>query len=271
MPYPLANKGSGAASPHLFTHSIRRRPEIKNIIPDNSRVYADRTLLGEATYNLFSNAIKFCKRGDKITISLEDDDKTAICISDTGPGIKPEVLERIFKDGAKITTEGTAGEIGTGLGLQLAKDIMELHGGELRAVCEIAHGCAFSLKLPFVRPKILLVDDDPRFRFLLEIHLKPMEVEIIQAADGEEAWAALERDTVHLVISDIEMPFLDGLKLLEKIKANSATKDIPVIVVSGEHGMEIRDAVFKLGGEDFVTKERIGPVDFLPRVRRFIG
>ncbi len=243
---------------------------IKNTIPENSRIYGDRILLSEAIQNLITNAVKFCRAGDNITISLAEDDKTAICVADTGPGIEQKLLENLFQYEKKTSTPGTQGELGSGLGLPLAKDIMKLHGGELMVESGIGKGSRFCLKLPYVRPRILIVDDDPQFRFLQIINLRRLEADISEAGDGEEALAALAKELPHLIITDIKMPKMDGLELLKRLKGTAEMKDIPVMVVSGEYGMEIRDTVFKLGGEDFSTKT-IDMDDFIPRIRRFIG
>ncbi len=131
---------------------------LSNLIPENSHIFADRTLMTEALQNLVTNAIKFCRKGDSITISLSETGHTAIMVKDTGPGMPPEMLERLFKYDAKVSTVGTNGEIGTGFGLPLAKDIMLLHGGDLEAASEVGKGCIFTLKIPHDRPLIIQPD-----------------------------------------------------------------------------------------------------------------
>ncbi len=254
-----------------YTHLANQKGiEVENTIPDNSRIYGDKTLLTEAVQNLVTNAIKFCKDGDRITIALADEEPSTICVRDTGPGIQPGLLKHLFDYERKTSTRGTAGETGTGFGLPLVKDIVELHGGELGMDCPPGKGCLFSLKLPHVTPKILLVDDDKNFRYLQILNLKVMKADIIEAENGEEALTMIAATRPHLIITDIKMPVMDGLNLLKSLKGMPYTKDIPVIVVSGEYGMEIRDEVFKLGADDFATKD-INTDDFIPRVRRFIG
>jgi CheY-like chemotaxis protein/anti-sigma regulatory factor (Ser/Thr protein kinase) len=245
--------------------------EIENTIPDNSRIYGDRALLAEAIQNLVTNAIKFCNKGDHITISLAEGCSTSICVRDTGNGIQPGRLKDIFNYDLKISTLGTAGETGTGLGLHFVKDIMELHGGELDIKSELGKGTLASLKLPYVRPMILVVDDDRTFRYLEVQILKDIEATIAEAENGEEALKMVESFHPHVVISDVKMPIIDGLELLRRLKGKPDTKNIHVIMVTGEYGMEIRDELFKLGAEDFVTKSKIDKMDFLPRVRRFVG
>ncbi len=243
---------------------------IENTIPVNSRIYGDKTLLTEAVQNLVTNAIKFCKSGDHITISLGKEDASTICVHDTGPGIPPDLLADLFKFEKKTSTPGTAGETGTGFGLPLVKEIMQLHGGGLAVESIPGKGCLFSLKLPYVRPKILIVDDDKHARLLQTLQLREMKADILEAENGQDALNKIAGVRPDLVITDIQMPIMDGLELLKRIKGVPETKDIPVIVQSGEFGMEMRDSIFRFGGDDFVTK-KIDKADFFPRVRRFIG
>ncbi len=255
-----------------YSHMARQKGiEIESLIPSYSRIYADKTLLAEALGNLVTNAIKFCKSGDHIAISLAGGDAPAICVRDTGPGIQPKLLNDLFRFDKKTSTIGTAGETGTGFGLPLVKNIMELHGGNLELNSEPGKGCLFCLKLPYVRPKILLVDDDKNSRLLQMLQLMEMKADIIEAENGEDALNTMASIRPDLVITDIQMPVMDGLELLKRIKSAPETRDIPVIVQSGEFGMEIRDTIFKFGGDDFVTKNKTDKVDFFPRVRRFIG
>ncbi len=246
-------------------HAARQKGiELKNEIPPNSRIYADKALLAEVIQNLVANAIKFCKENDSIVIQMKD--ASTLCVRDTGRGIDPKTLEKLFHNpGSKA---GTAGEAGTGYGLMLVKEIVELHGGNLIVRSESGQGCLFNVKLPGIRPRVLVMDDDDVFRFTQRAQLQTLDVEILEAVNGNDALNMILKEPPHLVISDIGMP--GGLELLEKIKGAHETQHIPVIMVSATHGMEIRDTVFKLGADDFVVKPW-EPEDFIPRVRRFIG
>ena len=249
------------------SHSAQQKKiELKNDIPLNTRIYGDRTLLTEVLQNLVVNAIKFCKENDSISIHM--DGKSTICVRDNGQGIEPKLLEKLFNN--KVTEVGSAGEKGTGYGLMLVKEIVEMHGGKLAVRSEVGKGCLFGVELPYVRPKVLFVDDDAVFRITQREQLKELDLEILEAINGRDALEIISKECPHLVISDIGMPVMGGLELLEKIRAIPKTKSIPVIMVSATHGMEIRDTVFRLGASDFVTRP-INTDDFIPRVRRFIG
>jgi len=244
--------------------------ELRNEIPKHSRIYADKTLLTEAIQNLVTNAIKFSEKGDCVTICLADDDRSTICVKDTGLGMKPPLIEKIFQYGDRISSLGTAGETGTGLGLPLAKEIIEIQGGKLTVESEFGKGTLFKVKMAKVQPRILLVDDDSHFRIMQMKSLVRLGVEIIEAENGKEAMEIIDNSMPHLLITDIQMPIMDGLELLSILKNNERTQNLPVIVVSGVHGMEIREDIFSRGAEDFVTKDS-GIEDFIPRVRRFIS
>ena len=242
---------------------------ITNDIPVDMRLYADPSLFDEVLINLLSNAIKFCSRGDKITFSVPPGLESAIAVRDSGKGIDEKSISNLFKHEVTTTTTGTAGELGTGLGLPFSHDIMEAHGGELTVESAPGKGSVFCAKLPYKTPVALVVDDDPDMLMILKIHLEKIGVEVIEAPDGEKALLAMKDKLPHIVITDIMMPGMDGFTLLDRLKQNSRTSGIPVIVITSADG-EIRDSAFRRGADDFVSKP-IEVEDFMPRVRRFVG
>lgn len=122
--------------------------ELINEIDQNIKINADHGLLSEVIHNLISNAIKFCAKGDKIWIKSTPDEPTLITVTDTGVGIHTERLDTLFQYEEYTSTSGTSGEKGTGLGLPLAKDIIEAHGGHLLVESTLGQGSTFSIKLP---------------------------------------------------------------------------------------------------------------------------
>ncbi len=243
---------------------------IINEIPESCRVYADQVLLGEVLKNLLSNAIKFSRHGGTITLSLRGGGETVIAVADTGIGIDPRRFDTLFKYEEKTSTPGTAGETGTGFGLPLSHDIIKAHGGTLTIESVPGKGSVFLITLPFKKPLILLVDDDSDQRRLFKSHLRGLDVDIIEAEDGVAALNILEKCKPHLIITDISMPNMDGLTLLETIKRFPDTASIPVIVLTGNQEMDIREKTFRMGADDFITTGQKRD-DFMPRITRFLG
>lgn len=241
-----------------------------NEIPEKSRAYGDPVLLYEVLQNLVSNAIKFSHQGGKIVLSLRNGGKTIIAVADTGVGIDPARFGTLFRYEEKTSTTGTAGETGTGFGLPLSHDIIKAHGGALTVESAPGQGTVFCVTLPFVKPLVLLVDDDPNQRRLFKAYLVGLDVEIIEAEDGMHALNMLKERQPHLVITDISMPNMDGFKLLETIKRSPDTGSIPVIVLTSDNDMATREKAFYLGADDFITSGQKRD-DFMPRITRFLS
>ena len=118
-------------------------------------VFVDRNMLHTILRNLISNAIKFTNENGKISVYAEHDKSTAtITVSDNGVGISPDTLLKLFKITEKITTNGTANEKGTGLGLLLCKEFVEKHGGRIWVESELGKGSAFKFTLPLFIKKL---------------------------------------------------------------------------------------------------------------------
>ncbi len=116
---------------------------------DNVHVYAHRDMLFAVLRNLVSNAVKFTPAGGAITIkALQQNNLTAITVADTGVGISEQQMSEIFKLDQRMTTQGTAGETGSGLGLLLCRDLVERQGGELMVESAVGQGTIFSIVLP---------------------------------------------------------------------------------------------------------------------------
>ena len=122
----------------------------EHLPPDAPPVKADRTKLRRILVNLLSNALKFTGKGGTVWVRAtpEEDGRVRISISDTGVGIAPEDVERLFDKYEQARSRATRGEKGTGLGLYITKQLVELHGGEIEVTSEIGKGSTFSFTLP---------------------------------------------------------------------------------------------------------------------------
>lgn len=243
--------------------------EIINDVPVDMRLYADQSLFDEVLLNLLSNAIKFCSRGDKITVFTPPGLKSAIAVRDTGKGVNEKQMPNLFRHEVTTSTPGTAGELGTGLGLPYSYDIMKAHGGDITVESAPGKGSVFCAMLPYVRPIALVVDDDPMALLVVRSHLEKIHIEVMEAASGEQALSAMKDRRPHIIITDIVMSGMDGFALLDRLKQDSATSGIPVIAMTSFNG-DTREKAFRHGADDFVSKP-IEVGDFIPRVRRFVG
>ncbi len=250
--------------------AIEKGIEMLNEVPAGMRLYVDEELFSGVVLNLLFNAIKFSEKGDKIKFFKPLDRKTAIAIQDTGIGINEEMLPHLFKSETKTTTTGTAGEKGTGLGLPFSHEILQAHSGTLTVESSKGQGSMFIAELPHVKPCILLVEGDRVTRVFFKKHLEGLGAEILEAVNGEEALAILKDAQVHLIVSDLTMPVMDGFQLLKEIKKNLTTKSVPVIVITSDKEIETREKALRLGAADFAAKP-MEPEDFIPRVRKFVG
>lgn len=134
----------------LFAHmAIQKSITLTSSVYPGTRVYADKALVNIIIRNLVSNALKFTPRGGSVTIQAQPEgEKVRISVSDTGIGIKPEILEQFQKEGQLVSSTGTDKEIGTGLGLQLVSDLVAKNYGTLKVESTLEKGSTFTFTLP---------------------------------------------------------------------------------------------------------------------------
>jgi signal transduction histidine kinase len=127
--------------------------ELVETFPDNlPRVEADRAKLRRILVNLLSNALKFTPKGGRVEVRAEQlDGHINIAVSDTGVGIAPEDVDRLFDKYEQARSRATRGEKGTGLGLYITKQLVELHSSEIKVKSEVGRGSTFSFTLPSVK------------------------------------------------------------------------------------------------------------------------
>jgi signal transduction histidine kinase len=238
-----------------------------NDVPPGVTVIGDLQMITQVVQNLVGNAIKFCKEGDEIRLWI--DDAGALVVSDTGPGIAPGMIPYLFDSNQKTSLLGTRGERGNGLGLPLAREIMETHDGDLRVVSELGKGSSFFLDFSPKRLKALVIDDDDVHRMFLHSVLKEAfpHVELLDEVDGAAGLDLLERtNDIKVIFSDLSMPVLDGFDFLEKVYENPVSRNIPVMVITSSNDPEKRDRAFALGARWYMVKP-VEPDDIVRAVR----
>jgi signal transduction histidine kinase/CheY-like chemotaxis protein len=188
----------------------------------------DEMALTAILRNLLANAIKYTDKGEVRLTVRTDRGRIEILVSDTGTGIPADQLERVFEEFYQVPGVKRGG---TGLGLPYARRLAGLLGGELRLTSEAGGGTTAVLDLPYENPSVgtvVLADDDAGFRHILKSMLSGMADRLIEAEDGVQALAFVAEGDVDLVLTDLNMPGLDGYALLKRLPA-----DLPAIVITG--------------------------------------
>ncbi|HAP34752.1 MAG TPA: hypothetical protein DCQ28_01980 [Bacteroidetes bacterium] len=220
----------------------KKKIYLENNIPQGSIVNGDIKLLRQLFSNLIGNALKFTPKSGVITLlhRIESDGTISICVSDTGVGIPRGEIKRLFKIDEKYSKKGLNGEVGTGLGLPLCFEIMKRHNGTITVESDLGKGTTFLLKFPQQVPssstRILIVDDQRGNRLLLSKFVSRItkSTEILYAENGEEAEKIAIAKQPTLIFTDYHMPDMNGIEFIHKLRNNSVTKNIPLIIVSGD-------------------------------------
>lgn len=191
-------------------------------------ILTDEVALTAILRNLLSNSIRYTDRGEVRLTVRELGGRIQITVSDTGTGIPPGQLERVFEDFYRVpgTRRG-----GTGLGLPYARRLAGLLGGELTLSSTPGEGTTVVLDLPHGMPSvgtIVVADDDESFRQVLRNMLAGIADQVVEARDGQQALAAIDHDGADLVLTDLRMPVMDGTMLLDELPDS-----VPAIVVTG--------------------------------------
>jgi signal transduction histidine kinase/CheY-like chemotaxis protein len=191
-------------------------------------ILTDEAALTAILRNLLSNAVKYTDEGEVRLAVATAPGRVEFRVSDTGPGIPEGQLERVFEEFYQVpgTRRG-----GTGLGLAYARRLAGLLDGELTLTSEPGRGTTALLSLPHGTPSagtVVLADDDPGFRRVVKAMLAGLADQVIEAADGAEALAAVAARPVDLVLADLGMPHVDGYELLNRLPTA-----VPVIVITG--------------------------------------
>jgi signal transduction histidine kinase/ActR/RegA family two-component response regulator len=216
---------------------------------DVGAVEADELRLKQVVINLLTNAVKFTGDGGSVVMraTRSGSEVVTITVTDTGIGVTPEDRERIFES-FQQGGRGASREEGTGLGLTLSRRLVELLGGRMWLDSEVGVGSTFGFSIPAHRPSVagwvdesgpateladvVVIDDDRPSLDLLTAYLAGGALRVTPARDGPSGLDAVHRIRPAVVLLDIRLPGMDGWAVLEALKADATTRDIPVVVVS---------------------------------------
>jgi PAS domain S-box-containing protein len=243
-------------------------------------VLADRHRLTEVFLNLLINAIKYNRPGGRVEVSSEPvaNRRVRVAVRDTGPGIPLEKLSRLFTPFDRLDAESTGVE-GTGLGLALAKSVVESMGGAVGATSDPGNGSTFWVELPLADPlvdvkrgqpaafassnglgrqstcRVLCVEEDPASAELMgRVCRQRPGVELLLCRTGAAAMAALARGLPDLILLDLGLPDMHGEQLLHHIRNLPGGAAVRVVVKSADATPATAKRLLDAGADDYMTK-----------------
>lgn len=214
--------------------------------PKDAWVRGDQDRLIQVLDNLLSNAAKYARDTGKVNVSIEHDkDDWRLCVTDHGPGIDAAFQSQLFQRFSQADSSTSKSSGGTGLGLNISKGIVEMHGGTMGVDSTAGSGATFWCKLPKIaeqpetKPKaagtatqILVVEDNPDIAHLIELMLAKKGIRCDLAPTAVEAASKLLTNRYSAVTLDIGLPDEDGINLFRRMRARLKERMPPVIVVS---------------------------------------
>lgn len=271
-------------------------------------VSGDPDRLQQVVWNLMSNALKFTPKGGRIQVILERiNSHMEISVIDTGEGIDPEFLPFVFDRFSQADTSSSRSYAGLGLGLGIVKNLVELHGGSVRAYSEgLGKGAMFVVRIPILalrsedqqdRPmlsspddpalaladmsdsrfpdlhevSILVVDDNEDVREILSKLFSRCSARVILAASAEEGFNSLRLNPPDIVVSDIEMPGGDGYSLIRKIRSLSPPDSlVPAVALTAHTRTVDRVRALSAGFQAHVVKP-VDPIELASVVRSLLN
>lgn len=244
--------------------------------PGPVEVDGDPDRLRQVLLNLFDNAVKYSPQPAPIRVEAWRHDRRALLrVSDRGLGIPASLLPRLFARFSRESSSRVRAIPGLGVGLYIVRAILEAHGGAIRVDSEEGRGAVFTVDLPARaeaeaggRPgAVLVVDDDADLLELVRLTLEDASIPAEVAHNGREALEALRRSRPAVVLLDLMMPVMDGWECYRHIRADTTTRDLPVVVFSGDHAVEEQAA--KLGADAALAKP-VDIDDLLAVLRRWV-
>jgi signal transduction histidine kinase len=265
-----------------------------DVVNRSGYVRADTQRLKQVMINLLSNAVKYNREGGEVTITVEDDgsDRMRIAVSDTGRGIDPQSLEKLFTPFERLDCGPEVQ--GTGLGLAVAKSLVEAMDGTLSVESEPSAGSTFTVELGRGEPaaveaavaeereliaersyggerRLLYIEDTvANLRLVEEILESRPSVKLLPAAMGHLGLELAVEQRPDLILLDLHLSDIDGEQVLAGLRRDERTRDIPVIVLSADATEGSRAPMLEDGARAYLTKP-IGVSDLLGVVDEYLG
>lgn len=258
-------------------------------------MYFDKDKVGKILTNLLSNAFKFTKAGGSVCVSLEkcilDSRRCAhIIVEDTGCGIPKEDQAHVFERFYRTEQDSSSQQIGSGIGLNMVYEYIQLHEGKVSLESEEGKGSRFIVDIPAdlkrevqqeaseenriaspvmadvvdgavgvqtfrkIEKTVLVVEDNDEFRHFLSQELGRIYNKVLTAKDGVEGAMIAEAENPDIIVSDVMMPRMSGTDMCRRIKENIETSHIPIILLTAWSTDEGRAAGYKAGADAYIAK-----------------
>jgi signal transduction histidine kinase/DNA-binding response OmpR family regulator len=240
----------------------------------------DADKLEKIVVNLLSNAFKYTPENEKVELIAEigpANDKLHLWVNDSGPGIPQDMQQNIFDRFYRLKNEKFNRIPGSGIGLSLVKELINLHKGTIEVISDGIHGTSFYVILPLIpaekiteqsnkktdidlsklnwgeKSSVLLIEDEePMLRFIVDELRKYFIVKGVSSV--EKAFELLKTEMFDLVISDVMLPGMTGLEFCKMLKSDATTSHLPVILLTARDSEEEIVEGLSIGADDYITK-----------------
>jgi CheY-like chemotaxis protein len=292
--------------------NIRIRTELPPHVPD---LMVDERRINQVLINLLTNAVKFTPEGGKITLKVDllksvtasentvseqqsSPNFVRLMVIDTGIGIAPEDIKKLFQPFVQINGALNRKQMGTGLGLSLVKRIVELHGGQVALTSEVGIGSCFMIDLPCVEtvpplmravpshpshadngsdpvvasksPLILLAEDNEANLSTMSNYLRAKGYRVLIAKTGREALNQAQSAKPDIMLIDVQMPEMDGLEAMQKIRQCPDLAETPIIALTALAMSGDRDRCLAAGANHYLSKP-VRLKDLVGEVQRLLA
>lgn len=277
--------------------AVKKNIKLKTVLPPNlPNIFVDQRRIRQVLINLLNNAVKFTPIGGEVTltVNLKQPDPNQkivealanntlqISVSDTGIGIEPKNISKLFRPFIQIDSALSRQYQGSGLGLALVKRIVELHGGQVALTSKLGVGSCFTIDLPYTTtptkstvstleplgeetlvldqnpqktgPLILLTEDNQANIKTMTSYLEAKGYQLLLATNGLEALKIAQTKAPDLILMDIQMPGMDGLEATQKIRLDPTLMRTPIVALTALAMDGDRERCLAAGANDYLSK-----------------